>query len=147
MLDDQKSDADDVIVIGDDEDADADENDGDKPRAAKPKRAYLRQSAARAASQGAPCAAASTSTPLEENAPLPALADQTHRLLVLSRVDSSHVLEAGADFTELDESGFCTGDATVAVGHMHCNALVDGAPSSSQTTFLPIVVAGSTRES
>ena len=140
VLDDQKSDADDVIVIGDDEDADADEKDGDKPRAAKPKRARLRQSVARAASQGAPGAAASV--PLEESAPLPDLADQTHRLLVLSRVDSSLVLEAGADFTELDESGFCTGDATIAVGHMHCNALGGG----QTTTFSPIIVPGSTRE-
>lgn len=137
----------DVIVIG--SDGDGDDDDADADLNVKPKRARRRQSQARpgagqSQSQGA---AASGVKDEEESAPLPELAEQTHRLLVLSRVDSSLVLEAGADFTEIDESGFCTSDATIAVGHMHCNAQPTTTTSAaSAAAFAPIVVPGSTRE-
>jgi len=48
----------------------------------------------------------------------------THSLLILSRGDSSMVLQTGQEIMELDTSGFCTTQATIAAGNVGGNKYV-----------------------
>ena len=50
--------------------------------------------------------------------------DGEHAFLILSRRDSSMVLETGQEINELDSSGFCTAGPTVFAGNLGANRFI-----------------------
>ena len=50
--------------------------------------------------------------------------DGEHAFLILSRRDSSMVLETGQEIKELDSSGFCTAGPTVFAGNLGANRFI-----------------------
>jgi cleavage and polyadenylation specificity factor subunit 1 len=50
--------------------------------------------------------------------------DGEHAFLILSRRDSSMVLETGQEINELDSSGFCTAGPPVFAGNLGANRFI-----------------------